>query len=56
MYDADRLGGELIGCSAPLFLYINSSPRQLFSLQVPSKQPFVFLDSHTRMTLLGLVR
>ena len=52
----DRLEEELIGCSACLFMYTNSLPWQLFSPQVPSKQPFVFLDSYTKMTLLGPVR
>lgn len=56
VYDAGRLGGEMICGSARLFLYTNPSPWQLLSLQVPLKQPFVSVDFHTRMTLLGPVR
>lgn len=56
VFITDRLEEELIGCSACLFMYTNSSPWQFFSPQVLSKQPFVFLDFYTKMTLLGPVR
>lgn len=56
VFMTDRLEEELIGCFACLFMYTNSSPWQFFSPQVLSKQPFVFLDFYTKMTLLGPVR
>lgn len=56
VYDANKLGGKIIRTKSCLFIYTDSSPWQLFSPQVPLKQPFVSLDFHTRLTLLGPVR
>lgn len=56
VYDAGRWEGNIICGSSRLLMYTNPSPWQLLSLHVPWKQPFVSVDFHTRMTLLGPVR